>query len=110
MHLTIGPALEGYQDPSMRNQSHRRLQRIRAMHDHSRLNGPSPSKLHVALSDGFYGQIFERSSMSLKNITVPGGVIDQYYREEMKINVHNSTNKPFLVKNSETIAQLVLLR
>jgi dUTP pyrophosphatase len=72
--------------------------------------GLVPLNFKIAFPDGYYGQIFERSSLALKNVTVRGGVIDQDYRGEVKVILHNGTNKPFFVNKNDKIAQLVLLK
>jgi dUTP pyrophosphatase len=65
----------------------------------------------VEIPKGYYGQIFDRSSMGAKGLTVFGGVIDSGYRGEVIVCLHN-TAKDFswhTVSPGDKIAQMVIL-
>ncbi|XP_078007873.1 deoxyuridine 5'-triphosphate nucleotidohydrolase-like [Phascolarctos cinereus] len=65
----------------------------------------------VKLPEGHYGQLFSRSGLALNNqVHVLGGVIDNDYRGEIKVCLHNShESEPFECKTGERICQLVIL-
>lgn len=61
-------------------------------------------------TEGFMGQINDRSGMGNKGITVFGGVIDPSYRGEWGVILYNSTGAPFEIKQGDKIAQVVFVR
>lgn len=79
----------------------------------------------VEIPQGYYGQIFDRSSMGAKGIHVHGGVIDGSYRGEIIVCLQNTnlytyeddyksfkfddTPEFYDIKNGDKIAQMVIL-
>ncbi len=69
--------------------------------------------LSVQIPVGFEGQVRPRSGLALKHgITVLNspGTIDNDYRGEIGVILHNAGQAPFTVKKGERIAQLVFSR
>ncbi|MBR6919939.1 MAG: dUTP diphosphatase, partial [Bacteroidales bacterium] len=67
----------------------------------------------IELPVGFEAQIRPRSGLAIKHgITVLNspGTIDADYRGEIKIILANLSNEPFVVKDGERIAQMVVAR
>ena len=67
--------------------------------------------LHIALPDGYEAQIRPRSGLAFKHgITIINspGTIDADYRGEIKIALINHSNKDFVIKNGDRIAQMVI--
>jgi len=65
--------------------------------------------IKVALTPDVYGRIAPRSGVSLRSISVGGGVIDSDYVGEVKVilcNHHQS--RPFYIAIGDRIAQLIL--
>ncbi len=63
----------------------------------------------VAIPEGYFGLIKERSSMAAKGIFVMGGVIDSGYRGEIMVNLANISGYDYEVKSGDRIAQLIIL-
>ena len=75
-------------------------------------NGVAPmikTGVRVAIPDGYFGLIKERSSMAAKGIFVMGGVIDSGYRGEIMVNLANISGYDYTIKKGERIAQLIIL-
>jgi dUTP pyrophosphatase len=68
-----------------------------------------PTGLHIAIPEGCYGQILGRSSLAMKGIVIPGGVIDSSYRGEVQVILLNFGPDEFIVNPGDRIAQLVIL-
>ena len=68
-----------------------------------------PTGIHVAIPEGYYGQVLGRSSLAMKGIVIPGGVIDSSYRGEIQVILINLGAQPFVVNPGDRIAQLVIL-
>jgi dUTP pyrophosphatase len=69
--------------------------------------------LALALPHGFEGQVRPRSGLALKHgVTVLNspGTVDEDYRGEVKVLLINHGREPFVVRNGERIAQLVIAR
>jgi dUTP pyrophosphatase len=67
--------------------------------------------LHIALPDGYEGQIRPRSGLAFKHgITIINspGTIDADYRGEIKIALINHSNEDFVIKSGDRIAQMVI--
>ena len=63
----------------------------------------------VAIPEGYYGQIEERSGYSLRNtLKLKAGVIDSEYRGEIKCVFQNCGAYPIEIERGEKIAQLVI--
>lgn len=58
---------------------------------------------------GTYIRIAPRSSLSKKGLTVEGGVIDNDYRGDIGVLIHNqtSTHKPMVIRAGQRIAQFI---
>ncbi|MBI1921087.1 MAG: dUTP diphosphatase [Geobacter sp.] len=70
-----------------------------------------PTGIAIALPDGYEAQIRPRSGLALKHgislVNTPG-TIDPDYRGEIGVIVINHGSEPFVVKNGERIAQMVV--
>ena len=65
----------------------------------------------VELPKGTFGAIYARSGLGIKNGIVPAncvGIIDEDYRGEIVVALHNHSDKPFIFKFGDRIAQLVI--
>lgn len=71
-----------------------------------------PTRLSIAIPDGYFGAIFARSGLATKEGLRPAnavGVIDQDYRGEIIVALHNDTNHERFVNKGSRIAQLVIM-
>ncbi|MBB4119319.1 dUTP pyrophosphatase [Mesonia hippocampi] len=69
--------------------------------------------LHIALPIGYEAQVRPRSGLAAKKgITVLNapGTIDADYRGEIGVILVNLSNDPFVIKDGERIAQLVIAK
>ena len=78
-----------------------------------------PARSHKAIKTGVkvtlpsntYGRIASRSGLSFKNgIEVGAGVIDEDYRNELMVILHNHSDKDFIIEPKDRIAQLIVER
>jgi len=72
-----------------------------------------PTGLFAAFPAGTEAQIRPRSGLAYKHgITVLNapGTIDADYRGELKVLLINLSNEPFMIKDGERVAQLVLAK
>jgi dUTP pyrophosphatase len=76
-----------------------------------------PARSHKAIKTGVmvilpsntYGRIASRSGLSFKNgIEVGAGVIDEDYRNELMVILHNHSDKDFKIEKQDRIAQLIV--
>lgn len=67
-----------------------------------------PTGIAVAIPTGYVGEIEERSSLGLKNISKRAGVIDSDYRGEIIVLLCNETPNPIQLEAGDRIAQLVI--
>ncbi len=68
--------------------------------------------ISVAIPDGYFGGIYARSGLSLREGLRPAnctGVIDSDYRGEIKVSLHNDSNEARTISPQERIAQLVIM-
>ena len=66
--------------------------------------------ISIAIPDGYYGQISERSGFSMQNtLKLKAGVIDSGYRGEIKIVFQNCGDTPITIVPNTKIAQLLIL-
>ena len=66
----------------------------------------------AAIPNGYFGGIFARSGLALKENLRPGncvGVVDSDYRGEIKVALHNDGKQDRIITNGERIAQLVII-
>jgi len=72
-----------------------------------------PTGLYIALPKGAEAQIRPRSGLAFKHglsvLNAPG-TIDADYRGEVKVLLVNLSNQPFVVKNGERVAQMVVAK
>lgn len=69
--------------------------------------------LAMAIPIGLFGAIFARSGLASKRSLRPAnavGIIDESYRGEVIVPLHNDSNEPQYVEPGERVAQLVLLQ
>ncbi|MBN2582078.1 MAG: dUTP diphosphatase [Planctomycetes bacterium] len=70
-----------------------------------------PTGLHVAIPEGYEGQVRPRSGLALKHgltlVNAPG-TIDSDYRGEVGIIVGNIGSQPYAIERGTRIAQLVI--
>ena len=67
--------------------------------------------ISCAIPAGYFGGIFARSGLSLKEGLRPAncvGVIDADYRGEIKVSLHNDSEVKRVVEPNQKIAQLVV--
>ena len=63
----------------------------------------------IAIPEGFYGRIADRSSMAYKfGMHVLAGIIDCSYRGEVKVLLVNLSTQTFSFKKGDRIAQLII--
>ena len=68
-----------------------------------------PLDISIELPKGTFGHILTRSGLALKNgIHVGAGVIDEDYRGNVGVLLFNLGNVPFVFKEGDRIAQLVI--
>ena len=70
-----------------------------------------PTGISVAIPPGYEGQVRPRSGLALRyGVTVLNspGTIDSDYRGEIKVILVNLGDEPFMVRDGERIAQLVI--
>ena len=68
-----------------------------------------PSGVVVEIPLGYFGLVKDRSSVALRGLHTAAGVIDADYRGEVKVMLHNVTNRPQAVEPGERIAQMILV-
>ena len=71
-----------------------------------------PTGIAVSIPEGYFGGVFARSGLSLKEMLRPGnctGVVDSDYRGEVGVILHNDSNETRTVTPHERIAQLVIM-
>jgi dUTP pyrophosphatase len=65
--------------------------------------------ISITIPQGTYTQIVPRSGLVVKNMIAIGvGVIDADYRGEVKVLLFNHGKQPFLIKDGDQIAQMIL--
>lgn len=65
----------------------------------------------VAIPEGYFGGIYARSGLSIKQGLRPGnctGVIDSDYRGEIMVGLHNDSEDHRTISNGDRIAQLIV--
>lgn len=67
--------------------------------------------IQVILPHNTYGRIASRSGLSFKHgIEVGAGVIDEDYRSDIKVNLHNHSDEDFQIHQNDRIAQFIVER
>ena len=72
-----------------------------------------PTGLSLEIPVGYEGQVRPRSGLAVKHgigLVNSPGTIDADYRGEVRVLLVNLSNVPFVVKDGERIAQLVVAR
>ena len=72
-----------------------------------------PTGLHLEIPVGYEGQVRPRSGLAVKHgigLVNSPGTIDADYRGEVRVLLVNLSNEPFVVRDGERIAQLVVAR
>lgn len=67
--------------------------------------------ISIEIPNGYVGFVCARSGLASKRSLAPAnkiGVIDEDFRGEIMVALHNHSNEPHLIKNGERIAQLVI--
>lgn len=65
--------------------------------------------LAMRVPDGTYGRVAPRSGLAYKyGIDVLAGVIDKDFRGEVKVILFNTSERDYIVKKGDRVAQLVL--
>ena len=71
-----------------------------------------PTGIAVSIPEGYFGGIFARSGLSLKEMLRPGnctGVIDEDYTGEIGCIMHNDSEVSRTISPQDRIAQLVII-
>jgi len=80
-------------------------------HERLTLNPGMTGKVNTGVSlkipEGYYGQIFGRSGLSLEGVHVITGTIDADYTGEVGIIIHNHTEKVLDLAIGSKIAQII---
>jgi dUTP pyrophosphatase len=63
--------------------------------------------LAMAIPPSISCSIQPRSSLAIKHVHIGGGIIDNDYRGEIKVIMHNNSTTPITINESTNIAQLV---
>jgi deoxyuridine 5'-triphosphate nucleotidohydrolase len=66
-----------------------------------------PTGLATELPKGMYLRVAPRSSLSLKHLTIEGGVIDSDYRGEIRVLMKNNGTAPITISTGDRIAQFI---
>jgi dUTP pyrophosphatase len=64
--------------------------------------------VRFAIPNGFYGKIFDRSSIASQGVTVLAGVIDSDYRGNVVVLLRNLSDTPKTFEKGTRIAQLII--
>lgn len=65
--------------------------------------------LHASFPKGYYGRIASRSGLAAKSkVVVHAGVLDLDYRGEIGVVLFNHSDKEFVIKKGDRIAQFIL--
>jgi dUTP pyrophosphatase len=65
--------------------------------------------LAIRVPEGTYGRVAPRSGLAYKHgLDVLAGVIDEDYRGEVKVILYNTSERDYIIKKGDRIAQLIL--
>lgn len=68
-----------------------------------------PAGFRIEIPEGYVGLIWDKSSRVFKDgLRALAGVIDASFRGEPKIVVHNTSQKPVIIKKGEKLVQLLI--
>ena len=65
--------------------------------------------VHVQLPHGTAGLLVSKSGLNSKMHITTTGLIDEGYRGEIQVTMHNHGNAPFIVAPGQKISQLVII-
>jgi dUTP pyrophosphatase len=66
-----------------------------------------PTGLSVQIPNGYFGKIYDRSSLAIQQIITLGGIIDSDYRGELIVILFNLSSETFCIQKGDRIAQLI---
>jgi dUTP pyrophosphatase len=66
-----------------------------------------PIGLSAEIPQGYYGKIFDRSSLAIKQIITLGGIIDSDYRGELIVILFNMSSETYHIEKGDRIAQMI---
>jgi dUTP pyrophosphatase len=70
-----------------------------------------PTGISMKLPEGTYGQIASRSGLAKKHgLGVLTGTVDEDYRGELHVMLFNTSDRDYVVKAGDRIAQLILVK
>lgn len=72
-----------------------------------------PTGIFIELPQGYEAQIRARSGLAVKHgISLVNGIgtIDSDYRGEIRVSMINLGNEPFIIKNGDRVAQMVIAK
>ncbi|TSC59584.1 MAG: dUTP pyrophosphatase [Parcubacteria group bacterium Gr01-1014_107] len=68
-----------------------------------------PTGFKMEIPAGYVGFVWDKSSLSHKNgLKTLGGVIDAGFRGEVKIGMINLSDKPYIFKKNDKVAQMAI--
>ena len=67
------------------------------------------SGICIAIPPGHCGQVWARSSMAMKGISVGAGIIDEDYRGIVSVILVNNNETSFKVKTNDRVAQMLFV-
>lgn len=68
-----------------------------------------PTGLGMEIPAGYFGKIFDRSSLALRQIFCVSGVIDNDYRGEVVVILRNASLETFVIQKGDKIAQMICI-
>jgi len=69
-----------------------------------------PTGIIIGFDKKYFGLVRERSSYASKGLTTRGGIIDEDYRGEVYMMIHNGGDSRYDIEAGERVAQLVVMR
>jgi len=69
---------------------------------------PVPTGIATEIPSSYAGLVWDRSGMGKKGLHVFGGVVDEDYRGEWFVMLHNSTDQVYIVKAGNRVAQFLI--
>lgn len=64
--------------------------------------------ISIAIPEGYYGRVAEKSGLAAKGVEVKGGVIDSAFRDSIKVIMVNATAHTIDFERGQKIAQLII--
>jgi dUTP pyrophosphatase len=66
-----------------------------------------PIGLSAEIPRGYFGKIFDRSSIAMKQVITLGGIIDSDYRGELIVILFNLSSETYHIQKGDRIAQMI---